>query len=142
MSTAKNGDTVKVHYTGRLSDGTTFDSSEGRDPLEFVVGEGSLIPGFEDAVVGMEEGETKSATLAPGEAYGEPRDDLSFDVPKEQFPDDVAPEVGQRLQVSREDGQSFPVTVTGVSDESVTLDANHPLAGKELTFDITLVSVA
>lgn len=141
MSKAKNGDTVKVEYIGRLTDGTTFDSSEGGPPLEFVVGESKLIPGFEQAVEGMEVGDTRSTTIPSQEAYGDPRDDLKFDLPREQFPDHIDPQVGQRLQISQGD-QAFVVQVTDVGDESVSLDANHPLAGQDLTFDITLVGIA
>lgn len=141
MSKAKTGDTVQVEYVGRLTDGTTFDSSEGGPPLEFVVGEGKLIPGFEQAVEGMEVGDTRTTTIPSQEAYGDPREDLTFDLPREQFPDHIDPQVGQRLQISQGD-QAFVVQVTDVGDGAVSLDANHPLAGQDLTFDITLVGIA
>jgi FKBP-type peptidyl-prolyl cis-trans isomerase 2 len=141
MTTAKKGDTVRVEYTGKLADGTVFDSSEGRLPLEFKLGEGQVIPGFEQAVEGMAEGESRTASVGPDEAYGQADPRLQVAVPKNDFPDSIDPEVGQQLQIRQPDGSSIPVAVVGVSDEAVTLDANHPLAGKELTFDLKLVEV-
>ncbi len=141
MSKVQKGDTVRVHYTGKLDDGTVFDSSEGREPLEFTVGAEQVIPGFEQAVEGMEEGETRSVTIPAGDAYGEHREDLVVVIPRNQLPPDIEPEVGMQLQVREPTGQSFVVTVTAFDDETVTLDANHPLAGKDLTFDIEVVEI-
>lgn len=142
MSEAKAGDTVRVHYTGKLKDGTVFDSSADREPLEFTLGEGQVIPGFEKAVAGMTPGDSKTAVIASGEAYGPHVPEMVMDVPKNQLPDDFDPEIGQRLELQRSDGKTFVVEVTGVSDSGVTMDANHPLAGKDLTFDIELVGIA
>ena len=141
MATIKEGDTVKVHYTGKVSDGTVFDSSKEREPLEFTVGEGKLIPGFEKAVVGMNPGDTTTVNIPTEEAYGEKRDDMVVDVERNQIPDDIDPEVGQQLQIQQKDGGAIPVVITNVTDESVKLDANHPLAGQELTFEIEVVEV-
>lgn len=141
MAQAKEGDTVKVHYTGKLQDGTVFDSSDERAPIEFTIGEGQVISGFEQAVVGMEPGETKTATVPAEEAYGPHRDEMLLEVDREQFPEDVQPETGQQLQISQPDGRTFFVTVSDISESSVVLDANHPLAGKDLTFEIRLVEV-
>ena len=142
MSTVKEGDTVKVHYTGKLNDGSVFDSSQDREPLEFTLGEGQLIPGFENAVTGMEEGDSTTVDIPIDEAYGERRDDLELEVAKNELPDNVEPEVGMQLQMQQqESGEAVPVQITKVEDEKVTLDANHPLAGKDLTFDIELVEV-
>ena len=141
MAQAKEGDTVKVHYTGKLEDGTVFDTSEERAPLEFTIGSGQIIPGFERAVVGMEPGEAKIATIPPEEAYGPRRDEMTITVDREQFPEDINPEPGQQLQVQQPDGRAAIVVVSDVSESSVTLDANHPLAGQPLTFDIELVDI-
>ena len=144
MSTVKDGDTVRVHYTGKLNDGTVFDTSRGedRDPLEFTLGQGQLIPGFEKAVTGLDEGESTTVTIPTDEAYGERRDDLELEVAKNELPDNVEPEVGMQLQMQQqESGQAIPVQVTKVEEDKVTLDANHPLAGKDLTFDIELLEV-
>jgi len=138
MSQVKDGDTVKVHYTGTLEDGTVFDSSEGRDPLEFTLGEGQLIPGFEKTVLGMTAGESRTVNIPAGEAYGPYRDEMVLAVPRSQFPPDMAPEPGMQLQVGQDDDQGMLVTITRITDEEVTLDANHPLAGKDLTFTIQL----
>lgn len=142
MSAATRGDTVHIHYTGRLDDGTEFDSSQGRDPLSFTLGEGKVIPGFESAVLGMAEGDSKTATIPTEEAYGHRRDELVLDVPKDNLPDGMEPEPGQQLRMETADGQSFMVRVTDVRDDGVQVDANHPLAGQNLTFDIELVSIA
>jgi peptidylprolyl isomerase len=142
MTQAKDGDNVKVHYTGKLDDGTVFDSSVERDPLEFSLGSGNVIPGFEEAIVGMTPGESKTATIPADRAYGPQRDELVITVEKEQIPTDLSVEIGQQLQISQNNGQVIPVIVTDVSDSKVTLDANHPLAGQQLTFDIELVEVA
>ena len=149
MAQAKSGDTVKVHYTGRLDDGSVFDSSECADdncgcetgPLEFTLGGGQVIPGFDRAVEGMRIGETKTVTIPVTDAYGLRQDELVAQVPRSDLPPGMNPEVGQQLEVTQEDGNSFPVLVIEVTDDSITLDANHPLAGRDLTFDLKLVSI-
>ncbi len=141
MAQAKEGDTVKVHYTGKLEDGTVFDTSSDRAPLEFTIGGGQIIRGFEQAVVGMEPGDTKTATIPPEEAYGPRREDMTLTVEREQFPEEINPEPGQQLQVQQPDGRAAVVVVSDVSESTVTLDANHPLAGQPLTFDIRLVDI-
>lgn len=142
MSTVKEGDTVKVHYTGKLNDGTVFDSSEDREPLEFTMGEGQLIPGFEKAVEGLKEGDSTTVEIPTDEAYGERREDLELEVAKSELPDNVEPQVGMQLQMQQQQsGQAIPVQITKVEDDKVTLDANHPLAGKDLTFDIELIEI-
>jgi peptidylprolyl isomerase len=143
LSKVKDGDTVKVHYTGTLTEeGTVFDSSEDREPLEFTLGNGKLIPGFEQAVVGMEEGDETTVEIESGDAYGQRREDLELEVAKSDLPDNIDPQVGMQLQMQQqENGQAIPVQITAVEDEFVKLDANHPLAGKDLTFDIELVEI-
>ncbi|MEO1429475.1 MAG: peptidylprolyl isomerase [Cyanobacteria bacterium J06632_19] len=141
MTQAKAGDNVKVHYTGKLDDGTVFDSSAEREPLQFSLGSGNVIPGFDEAIVGMAPGESKTATIPVDQAYGPQREELVITVEKEQIPTDLSVAVGQQLQISQNNGQVIPVIVTDVSDSKVTLDANHPLAGQQLTFDIELVEV-
>ena len=138
---AKDGDTVRVHYTGKLHDGTVFDSSLDREPIEFVIGSGEIIPAFEQAVVGMEQGEKKTIQVPSDEAYGPRRDDLMLRVGHEQFPPDLKPHIGQQLEMVQANGQSLIVTVAEIDEEGVTLDANHPLAGKDLIFEIELVEV-
>jgi FKBP-type peptidyl-prolyl cis-trans isomerase 2 len=138
MSQVKDGDTVKVHYTGTLEDGSVFDSSEGRDPLEFILGQGQLIAGFEKTVLGMTAGESRTVKIPAEEAYGPYRDEMVLAVPRSQFPPDMNPEPGLQLQVGQDDDQEMLVTITKITDDEVTLDANHPLAGKELTFTIEL----
>jgi FKBP-type peptidyl-prolyl cis-trans isomerase 2 len=138
---AKSGDTVQVNYTGKLADGTVFDSSIGKQPLEVVLGKGQLIPGFEKAVLGMQVGENKTVIISVNEAYGPSRKELIFEVPKENLPAGAAPQIGQQLQGSKADGSTMMATVTKISDKTVTLDANVPLAGKELTFEIGLVKI-
>jgi peptidylprolyl isomerase len=140
-SEARNGDAVQVHYTGKLADGTVFDSSVGREPLEFTLGAGQMIPGFEKAVFGMKVGEKKTVTIPADEAYGPYRDDLVVEISREKLPSDMTPEVGQQLVMRQPDGTEIVVVITAVSDETVTIDANHPLAGKELTFEIELVKI-
>jgi FKBP-type peptidyl-prolyl cis-trans isomerase 2 len=140
MPQAETGDTVRIHYTGRLDDGTVFDSSADREPLEFTLGEGQVIPGFEKAVLGMQPGEQQTVTIPSAEAYGGEREDLVFEVPRSQFPSELEPEIGQRLQM-RQDDQVAIVVVREVGGDSVTLDANHPLAGRDLTFDLELVGI-
>lgn len=141
MAEAKRGDTVSVHYTGKLEDDTVFDSSTGGDPLSFEIGSGQIIPGFEKGVIGMAPGDTKTVTIAPEQAYGPYRDDQIIEVEREKLPDDIDPEIGQRLQVQQHNGQTAVVTIKEISDDVVKLDANHPLAGQELTFEIELVDV-
>ena len=141
MAKAEIGDTVRVHYTGRLMDGTIFDTSIGREPLEFTIGDGRLIPGFEKAVIGMNTGETKTVTLAPEEAYGPYLEELTADVDITQFPPHIKPEVGLHLQIRQDNGSVVDVVITRIVGTTVTLDANHPLAGKELIFDIELLEV-
>ena len=142
MTQAKNGDKVKVHYTGKLEDGTVFDSSLNDEPLEFTIGEGDLIPGFELAVVGMIPGDSKTEKIPADQAYGPHIDEMVMEVEREYMPTDFEPEVGQQLQVRQSDGEVIPVIITEVSDSSVTLDANHPLAGMDLIFEIQLVEIA
>lgn len=141
MAAAQKGNTVSVHYKGLLKDGTVFDSSENREPLSFTIGEGKLIPGFETAVVGLAPGETTKAEVPPEEGYGPHREEMVLAVDKEQLPEDLEPSVGQQLQMQQQDGKSMIVTVAEVSNSSVTLDANHPLAGKDLVFEIELVAI-
>ena len=140
MGQAQLGDTVKVHYTGTLEDGTVFETSVDSEPLEFTIGEGQLIPGFEEAVVGMSQGESKTVEIPADEAYPY-YEELVFVVERDQLSPDLQPEVGQQLQFQQEDGTIVTLTVIDVSELSVTLDANHPLAGKDLTFDIQLVEI-
>lgn len=142
MSEAKKGNTVSIHYTGRLPDGTVFDSSRERDPLEFTLGEGRVIPGFEKAVEGMETGQSKTAEIPSGEAYGPRKEELVMEIPRERLPEGMDPDVGDQLQMTTADGQVVPVRVADADDGSVTVDANHPLAGQDLTFDIELVEVS
>ena len=142
MTQAKQGDTVRVHYTGSLDDGTIFDSSQGRDPLEFTIGQGKVIPGFEQAVVGMDLGESRTAQIPVDQAYG-PRDErMVLEIDREQVPEDIELEIGDQLQLRKRDGGMSIVTVTAMTESSVTLDGNHPLAGENLTFDIELVEIA
>ena len=141
MQQVKQGDTVKVHYHGRLTDGTVFDSSEGRQPLEFEVGGGRVIKGFDEGVKGMEVGDKRTVEIPVVDAYGEKSEDMIIEFPKSQFPEDMSPQVGQQLMMSNGSGQSFPVTIMEVQEESVLLDANHPLAGQDLIFDIELVEI-
>ncbi len=136
---AKNGDMVRVHYTGRLADGQVFDSSEGGEPLEFTVGEGQVIPGFDEGVRGMNVGEKKTVEIAPEDAYGERREQLVQAVPREGMNLEGEPEVGMNLSMQLPDGNQIPVAITEVTDTHVTLDANHPLAGQKLIFDVELV---
>lgn len=141
MQQAKRGDTVRVHYTGSFEDGTVFDSSSGREPLEFTIGEGQVISGFEDAVIGMSEGDRKHETIAPERGYGERREELVFSVGRDQLPPGTTIEAGDMVQIGFPDGQTAAVQITNVDDESLTLDANHPLAGRTLLFDLELVGI-
>ncbi len=138
---AKDGDTVKVDYTLTLEDGSVFDTSEGAEPLEFEIGAGQMIPGFEKAVIGMKSGESKKVTLKPEEAYGDRDEQLTAVVDRSELPAEMVPEVGLLLQAQGEDGSISVVTITAVTDTTVTIDGNHPLAGKTLTFDIKLVEI-
>lgn len=141
MTAVKAGDTVRIHYTGTLKDGTTFDSSQGREPLEFTVGSGQIIPGLDKAIPGMAVGDSKSVDVPCDEAYGPVHPEARQEMPRAQIPDHIPLEAGAQLQMRNEAGQTVPVIVAEVSDESVTLDANHPLAGQDLTFAIELVEV-
>ena len=141
MAQAKQGDTVNVHYTGTLEDGTVFDSSVGCEPLQFKIGGSEVIPDFEQAVVGMNPGESKVVKILYQRAYGPHRKEMVLVAGRDKFPPDFQPEVGQHLQLRQDDGYMFFVTVTEVSETSVILDANHPLAGKDLTFDMQLVEI-
>jgi len=141
MTQAKQGDKVRIHYTGKLNDGTVFDSSVDREPLEFTIGEGMVIPGFESAVEGMEVGEEKQISIQPDDAYGESRDDLVVEVPSDQIPESINPEVGMPLELRTQEGESVQVTVSEVKPDSVILDGNHPLAGETLNFDVKLVEI-
>ena len=142
MSPSADGNTVKVHYTGKLEDGTVFDSSEGREPLEVKLGTQAVIPGFEKGLLGMEVGEKKTITIPSEDAYGPQRDEMIVEVNKTDFPAEIKPEVGLQLQMQRSDGQNMPVTIVKVEEEKITLDANHPLAGKTLIFDVEMMEVA
>ena len=141
MPHPRSGDTVRVHYTGRCDDGRVFDSSQERGPLELTVGQEQVIPGFEAALTRMEPGEAKTVTVPPEQAYGPRRPELVLAVDREDFPEHIQPAVGQKLQVQHKDGQVAEVRVAELSDTQVTLDANHPLAGQELTFDLELVEI-
>ena len=141
MVQAKKGDTVKVHYTGTLEDGTMFDTSAEREPLKFTVGGGEVIAGFDTAVIEMSIGDKKVTVIPADEAYGEHSKDLVTDVDRERFPADMELEIGQQLQVGLQDGNQAVVMIVDLSDTSVTLDANHPLAGQQLTFEIELVEI-
>lgn len=141
MQQIKSGDTVKVHYHGKLTDGQTFDSSEGREPLEFTVGVGQVIKGFDNALIDMKVGEKKTVEIPVAEAYGDRREDMVVEYPKNDFPAEMTPEVGMQLNMSDQQGNNFPVVITEVKDEIVVLDANHPLAGKDLIFDLEVVSI-
>lgn len=138
---ASPGNTVKVHYTGKLKDGRVFDSTRERDPLQIELGAGQVIPGFERAVLGMAEGETKSVELAPSDGYGPRRSDMVVEISRQRVPADFDPNVGQQIQLYVDEQQSIPATVVETSDQSITVDANHPLAGEELTFDLQLVEI-
>jgi FKBP-type peptidyl-prolyl cis-trans isomerase 2 len=140
MPQAKQGDTVYVHYKGSLEDGTLFDSSEGNDPISFTIGAGEVITGFEEAIVGMSEGESKTERIVPGRGYGDRRDELVFSVGRDQMPEGEMA-IGDMLSVGFPDGRTASVQIAELDDESVTLDANHPLAGKTLVFELELVSI-
>ncbi|RAJ87849.1 peptidylprolyl isomerase [Chitinophaga dinghuensis] len=141
MQTVKNGDTIRVHYHGRLTNGTTFDSSEGRAPLEFTVGSGMVIKGFDNGVLEMKVGDKKTINIPVDQAYGQKSPEFIIDFPKANIPEGLNPEVGMQLQMSGPEGQVIPVRVVAVSDENITLDGNHPLAGEDLIFDLELVEI-
>lgn len=141
MTQARNGDTVRVHYTGRLEDGTVFDASTGQDPLEFTIGQGQIIPAFEQALIGMNLDESKTIHIPAEDAYGPHREEMVLVVDRARFPAHIQPEIGLLLSLRQPDGRTVDVAVTAVSESSVTLDANHPLAGKDLTFHIQLVEI-
>ena len=142
MTQAKSGDTVRIHYTGTLQDGSVFDSSEGRDPLEFQLGSGQVIPGFDDGVTGMTVGEKKTIEIPCDQAYGAINPAAMQDVPRAEIPDHIPLDLGTQLQVQAGNGQTMMVVVANVTEDTVTLDANHPLAGKDLTFALELVEIA
>ena len=141
MSIAKSGDAIRIHYTGRLSEGSVFDSSDGREPLAFTLGSGQVIAGFDSGVVGMAVGDTKTIEIPADKAYGARDENAVVEVAVSDFPDGVTPEVGLPLQLGMEDGGTLQVVVAEVTDENATLDANHPLAGKDLIFDLELVEI-
>ncbi|MES2883157.1 MAG: peptidylprolyl isomerase [Bacteroidota bacterium] len=141
MQQAQNGDKVRVHYHGKLRNGETFDSSRGREPLEFTLGGGDVIKGFDDGVTGMKTGDKKTVEILVTDAYGEKQPELIIEFPKEQFPADMQPEIGAQVMMSDGSGQRFPVTISAVKEESIVLDANHPLAGQDLIFDLELVEI-
>jgi peptidylprolyl isomerase len=141
MAKAGNGNTVKVHYTGKLDDGTVFDSSKGSDPIEFTLGEGRMIPGFEAAIMGMEVGDSKTVKLASDQAYGPHRDDKMLKVDRQEIPASIPLAKGMKLQAQAPNGEVVYFSVVEFNDTQVTLDGNHPMAGKDLTFDIELVSL-
>ena len=142
MVKAKQNDKVKVHYTGKLSDGKVFDSSENREPLEFTIGSGQLIPGFEKAVEGLAKGEATEVTIPAAEAYGPVNNEMVHKVERSALPAEIKPEVGMELISKQKSGQEFPVKIIEVEPETITVDANHPLAGKDLTFNIEVVEVS
>ena len=137
----KNGDKVKVEYTGKLDDGTVFDTSEGKAPLEFEVGSGKVIPGFEKAVEGMEKGAEKNLKIESKDAYGDPNPQLVKKIPRTQLPQDQEPKTGMILTVKTPSGQQIPAKITEVTDSDITIDLNHPLTGKNLNFNIKIVDV-
>ncbi len=142
MAQAKQGDTVRVHYTGKLDDGTVFDSSAGKETLEFTLGKGQLIAGFEKAVEGLSPGESVTVSIPPEQSYGVRRPEMVTELDRSRLPGNLDVKVGQRLQMRQKKGQSLVVKVTALSDTKITVDANHKLAGKDLTFDIELVEIA
>jgi FKBP-type peptidyl-prolyl cis-trans isomerase 2 len=141
MQQVKSGDNIKIHYHGTLADGSIFDSSNGREPLEFEVGSGMVIPGFDTGVMNMVVGDKKTIHIPFMEAYGPSQPEMIMDFPRNQFPEDMTPEVGMQLNMSNDEGHNFPVAIIEVAEETVKLDGNHPLAGKDLTFDLELVEI-
>ncbi|MGN6549574.1 MAG: FKBP-type peptidyl-prolyl cis-trans isomerase [Pararhizobium sp.] len=141
MTKPEKGDVVRVHYTGRLTDGTEFDSSAGREPLQFELGAGQIIEGFDHKVAEMDEGEKSTVTIPAAEAYGEHRPEQVQELPRQAIPPEIDPTPGMQLQATTQAGQPVPIVVVDVNDETVTVDANHPLAGRDLIFDIELVEI-
>lgn len=141
MILIKNGDTVRLHYKGTLNDGTLFDSSEGRSPLEFTAGEGQVIPGFDAAVLGMTAGQSKTFNIPADQAYGDKRDDMIITINRDDIPEDITLEIGLQLAMSDGGGNQIPVQIIDITEDAVTLDGNHPLAGQDLNFEITIVEV-
>lgn len=142
MTSAKKGDVVRVHYSGKFEDGTVFDTSNDSDPLEFTLGEGKVIPGFEAAVDGMNTGESKTIQIPALQAYGPHLKEMVMEINRDQLPENLKPEIGRQLHLRQANKQTITVTITNVTEDKVTIDANHPLAGKDLTFDIQLVEIA
>ncbi len=140
MEFAKNGDVVRLNYKGTFADGTVFDSSENHGPIQFIVGKGMVISGFEDAVVGMKPGDSKTIEISSENAYGPHRDELVLEIPKDKLPEGLEPEIGQRIQFSKDD-QTFELQVMAMGEANVTFDGNHPLAGKDLIFEIELLEI-
>ena len=141
MTQAKSGDTVKIQYTGRLDDNSVFDTSVDREPIQFTIGQGRTIPALEEAVIGMETGETKTVEISAEQGYGPYQKELVHTVSRKVLRAEIEPEIGKRLKATSMDGRAFSVTISDVSEKTVTMDANHPLAGKDLTFDIELISI-
>ncbi len=141
MSKPENGDVVRVHYTGRLTDGTEFDSSAGREPLQFEIGSGQIIEGLDRQIADMEEGAKQTVTIPAAEAYGERRPEQVQEIPRSAIPAEIEPTAGMQLQATTQSGQPVPIVVVDVSEETVTVDANHPLAGRDLVFDVELVEI-
>jgi peptidylprolyl isomerase len=141
MAQAKEGDKVKVNYTGSLEDGTVFGSSPEEDPLEFIIGQKKVLQSFENAVIGMNEGDTKTVSIPPEDAFGQPKEDLVFDVERTKLPPDIDLKLGVVLRVGSDTGKNFDVAITNIDEETVTLDGNHPLAGKVLNLEIQLVEI-
>jgi len=141
MAPAQQGDKVKVHYTGKLDDGSVFDSSEGREPLEFIVGRGQVIPGFEEGVVGMEPGDARTIAIPSEQAYGPHRPEGIFEIDREEIPPSIPLQEGMRLQANQQGGRTVEMTVVEFNDSKVKLDSNHPLAGRDLTFEVELVEI-
>jgi len=142
MSKVKQGDKIKVDYTGKLEDGTVFDTSEGKQPLEFTVGEGRIIKGFDNAVVGMEKGEEKEIKIEPADAYGDPNPEMVKKLPRDKLPPEPEPKPGMTLALKTPDGKQFPARIIEVGDKEITIDLNHPLAGKILNFKIKIVDIS
>jgi FKBP-type peptidyl-prolyl cis-trans isomerase 2 len=141
MVTVKEGDTIRINYVGKVEDGTVFDSTAGTHPLEFTVGEGELIPGLEKGVIGMKPGEFRSVSIPMGQGYGPRVEERVFEFDRKRLPDNIAPEIGRQMQMYRADGMPMMVTIVGISETSLTMDCNHPLAGKTLIFDTTLLEI-
>jgi peptidylprolyl isomerase len=141
MTKAKSGDTVKIQYTGRLDDNSVFETSVDRDPIQLIIGQGRTIPALEEAIIGMETGESKTVEISAEQAYGAYHEELVHTVSRKVLPADMEPKIGKRLKATSMDGLAFSVTIRDISEKSVTMDANHPLAGKDLTFDIELVAI-